>query len=384
MAMETLSVEQVATLLNSTAQQFAGVTAVVKNDLSDVVDFGRAIEDAMGFDNFFNALPAQLNTIRFWARPHVSFAPSVYMEAERFGAIRAMYRTRYMNAVDDPAWNLQEGQSYDPFVVHKNYVETRFWSKKVSTMIEQTIVREQIETAFRSETELMAFIGMLELARTNSHARFYDNLIMSLFQALIVMANDAGGMQKINLLTEYNGVSGSSLTAANALYNEGFIRYAIYRIGMIRDQMRLVTGLFNTTHKQVQSPEDRQKVVMISDFARAAGVYLHDAPNQFNTDSLRVPGGDIVPAWQGLGTTGALADRTKVIADIELGGEAITGTVNNVLAVVYDEWTLGVTNYRHQITSQYNAKGQYTNYFDKMYGGLFVSPDENVVIFTMG
>lgn len=381
--MDNLSVEQVATLLNSTAQQFAGVSAVVNNDLSNVVDFGRAIEDAIGFDNFFNALPAQLNTIRFWSRPHVSFAPSVYMEAERFGAIRAMYRTRYMDAVDDPAWNLQEGQSYDPFVVRKNYVETRFWSKKVNTMIEQTIVRDQIETAFRSETELMAFVGMLELARTNSHARFYDNLIMTLFQALIVMASNAGGMQKINLLAEYNGISGNTLQATTALYNEGFIRYAIYRIGMIRDQMRLVTGLFNTAHKQVQSPEDRQKVVMLSDFARAAGVYLHDAPNQFNTDSLRVPGGDIVPAWQGLGTSGALPDRARVMADIELDGNTITGTVSSVLAVVYDEWALGVTNYRHQITSQYNAKGQYTNYFDKMYGGLFVSPDENVVIFTM-
>lgn len=224
---------------------------------------------------------------------------------------------------------------------------------------------------------------MLEMARTNSHARAYDEIIMTLFQGLIVMAKNAGGQQYVKLLTEYNSVAGTSLTAANALFNEGFIRYAIYRIGQIRDQMRIVTGLFNTKGYEAQTPEDRQRVVMISDFARAAGVYLHDAPNQFNTDSLRVPGGDVVPAWQGLGTSGALSDRTKVMAKVEIDGNQITGTATNVLAVVFDEWTMGVSNYRHQVTSMYNPKGQYTNYYDRMYGGLFLSPDENVVIFTM-
>lgn len=383
MAVSVLSVEQVATLLNSTAAQFSGNTAVVKNDLTDVADFGRSIDAAIGLETFFAALPARLNDIKFWSRPHVSFAPSVYMDPERFGAIRGMYRTQYLPARDDPAYALVDGQSYDPFVVRKNQVSTRFWSKKVNTMVPQTIVRDQLEAAFRSEEELMSFIGMLELSRTNSHARFYDNLIMTLFQAIIVMAHNAGGMQEIKLLTEYNAVAGTSLTAANALYNEGFIRYAVYRMGMIRDQMRLVTGLFNSSNLETQSPEDRQRVVMLSDFARAAGVYLHDAPNQFNTDSLQVPGGDVVPAWQGMGTTGALVDRAKVIAGVTIEGNTVEGTASGVLAVVYDEWTLGVTNYRHQITTQYNAMGQYTNYFDKMYGGLFVSPDENVVIFSM-
>lgn len=383
MALSVLNVEQVAGLLNDAAKQFAGFEAVANQDLSNVADFGRAIEDAMGYDNFFGALPAQMNNIRFWARPYVSFAPSVLMEPGRFGAIRGMYRTKYMQASDDPMFDLQEGVSYDPFVVHKNEVHTRFWSKKFNTMFEQTIVREQLETAFRSETDLMSFIGMLEMARTNSHARAYDEIIMMLFQGLIVMAKNAGGQQYVKLLTEYNSMASASLTAANALFNEGFIRYAIYRIGQIRDQMRIVTGLFNTKGYEAQTPEDRQRVVMISDFARAAGVYLHDAPNQFNTDSLRVPGGDVVPAWQGLGTSGALADRTKVMARVEIDGNQITGTATNVLAVVFDEWTMGVSNYRHQVTSMYNPKGQYTNYYDRMYGGLFLSPDENVVIFTM-
>lgn len=379
-----MKVEDAATLVNNAAKNFDGLNAVVNQDLSNIVDFGRAIEDAMGFDVFFGKLVDQFNTIKFWSRPYVSFAPSVYVEAERFGSIRAMYRTGYLKSQPSPVWNLQEGVSYDPFVVHKQDVQARFWNDRFSSELEpQTIVREQIESAFRSETELMSFIGMLEMARNNSHGRAWDELIMSLFQATIGLCVNSGGMQDIKLLTEYNTLFSQSLTATTALYDEDFVRYAIYRMGIIRDQMKMVTGMFNTTHWLTATSPERQKTVMISDFARAAGVYLHDAPNQFNTGNLTIPNADVVPAWQGMGTSGALTDRMAINATIEVAGQTITSTASGVLGVVYDEWALGVSAHKHTITSQYNPRGQYTNYFDTMFGGFFVSPDENAVVFRL-
>lgn len=379
-----MKVEDVSTLLNNAAKNFDGLNAVVNQDLSNIVDFGRTITDTMGFDVFFGKLVDQFNTIKFWSRPYVSFAPSVYVEAERFGSIRAMYRTGYLKSQPSPVWNLQEGVSYDPFTVHKQDVQARFWNDRFSSELEpQTIVRDQIESAFRNETELMSFIGMLEMARNNSHGRAWDELIMSLFQAIIGLCVNSGGMQDIKLLTEYNTLFTQSLTATTALYDEDFVRYAIYRMGIIRDQMKMVTGMFNTTHWLAATYPERQKTVMISDFARAAGVYLHDAPNQFNTGNLTIPNADVVPAWQGMGTSGALADRMAINATIEVAGQTITSTATGVLGVVYDEWALGVSAQKHTITSQYNPRGQYTNYFDTMFGGFFVSPDENAVVFRL-
>lgn len=380
-----MTVTDASTLVNNAAKQFGGFEAVAEEDLSNIIDFGRSIEDAMGYDVFFGKLVDQFNTIKFWSRPHVSFAPNVWMETERFGAIRAMYRTKYMEAQPADQWNLQNGQSYDPFIVNKQEVLARFWSKKFSSSIKpQTIVRDQIESAFRSESELMSFIGMLELARTNSHGRAWDELIMSLFQGIAGMAVNAGGMQDIKLLSEYNSQFSQTLTAATAMYNQEFIRYAIYRMGVVRDQMALVTGLFNSSHLEAATTPDRQKTVMLSDFARAAGVYLHDAPNQFNTGSLAIPNADVVPAWQGLGTSGALADRMAVKAVLDLGGDAtVAANVDGLVGIVYDEWALGVSTYKHDVRAQYNARGNYTNYFDDMLGGFFVSPDENVVVFRL-
>ena len=381
-----MKVEDASVLINNAAKNFSGLEPTVAQDLSNIVDFGRTLADMnpWGTDAFFGKLADQFNTIKFWSRPYVSFAPSVYVESERFGSIRAMYRTPYLDSEPSPVYNLIQGQTYDQYVVNKQQVDVRMWNDRFSSKVETiTLPHEQIESAFRNASEMMSFIGMLEMARENSHRRAWDNLIMSLFQGIIGMAVNAGGMQDIKLLTEYNSMIPQPLTAPNALYNEGFIRYAIYRMGVIRDQMSLVTGMFNTSNYMTATAPDRQRTVLLTDFARAAGVYLHDAPNQFNTGNLEIPKADIVPAWQGMGTTGAYADRAAINTTIVISGNEITSTANNILGVVYDEWALGVSAQRHEVTTAWNALGHYTNYFDQMFGGYFVSPDENVVVFRM-
>lgn len=381
-----MKVEDASVVINNAAKNFSGLEATVEQDLSNITDFGRKLEDMnpWGVDAFFGKLADQFNTIKFWARPYVSFAPSVYVESERFGSIRAMYRTPYLESEVSPVYNLQQGQSYDQYVVNKQNVDVRMWNDRFSSKVKTiTLPHEQIESAFRNAEEMMSFIGMLEMARDNSHRRAWDELIMSLFQAVIGMAVNSGGMQDIKLLTEYNTISGSSLTSANALYNEGFIRYAIYRMGVIRDQMALVTGMFNTSNYMSATAPERQRTVLLTDFARAAGVYLHDAPNQFNTGNLTIPKADIVPAWQGMGITGAYADRAAINATLMISGNEVNANANNILGVVYDEWALGVSAQRHEVTTAWNALGHYTNYFDQMFGGFFVSPDENVVVFRM-
>lgn len=381
-----MNVADASTLINNAATNFGGLETTVTQDLSNIVDFGRQLSDMnpWGTDAFFGKLADQFNSIKFWSRPYVSFAPSVYVEAERFGSIRAMYRTPYLESEASPVYNLQNGQSYDQYVVNKQNVDVRMWNDRFSSKIETiTLPHEQIESAFRNATEMMSFIGMLEMARTNSHSRAWDELIMSLFQAIIGLAVNAGGMQDIKLLTEYNAQFGATLTASNALFSEAFIRYAIYRMGIVRDQMRLVTKMFNTSGYMTATAPDRQRTVMLTDFARAAGVYLHDAPNQFNTGSLQIPSADIVPAWQGMGEAGLFADRAATDTTLVISGNEVQSQVAGVIGVVYDEWALGVSAQRHEVTTAYNALGHYTNYFDQMFGGFFVSPDENIVVFRL-
>lgn len=389
-----MEIKNVATFLNNAAGQMSGANAILEEDLSNLVDWGRTIEATYGADHgvdiIYGKLADQFNSIKMWSRPYVSVAPSLYMDSDRYGAIRAMYKTNYRQAVEAPMWNLVSGNSYDPNVFKVATVKATFWSDGFSSMVDfDSITHDQLVFNFRDPTELMAFIGMLEMTRNNSHARDWDNATMALLRALIAFCYNSGNrsenpsVQDIKLLTEYKELnpSAASMTAASALKDAEFIRYSIYRMGEIRSQMRLVSKLFSSTGFLTQCPEERQKVVYIDDFSRAAGVYLHDAPNQFNVGNLKLPNADSVPAWQGLGLTANQADRMKVDVDTLFSGQTIRAEVPYVMAVVFDEWACGITAYKHHVSTNYNDLGHFTNTFDQMMGSQFIDADAPAVIF---
>ena len=388
-----MKVEDVSALLNSAASQMSDGVTLLENDLSNAVDFGRSIQniyadDMRGYDLLLHKLPDQFNKIKTWAKPYITYAPSVYMENETYGSIRAMYKTDYLPAVEADMWNVQDGADYSPDVVSLPDTRTTFWNGRFSSAVQhKTIFTEQWESAFQTAQGLMEFVGMLEMARQNSHGRQWDNMIMTIFQALINMCFESGGMKDIQLLTEYNTKHSTSLTAAQAMENQDFIRYAIYRMSIVRNQMRALTSMFSRTGFLQQTPEDRQKVVYIADFASAAGVYLHDAPNQFNVGNLKIPNATTVPCWQGMGTAGDLADRMTVKGKITLqvNGSMVTytNTVPGVIGVVYDSVAMGISAYKHDITSHFIKRVHGTNYFDQMMGGFFIDPDLNSVIFRL-
>ena len=379
-----MTVTQVATLVNSALSETVGESAVIAEDLSNVVDCGRAVIDANAVDNFVQSLVNHIGKVVFWDRPYISIAPKLMMEAWRFGSIKEKLRADLPEAVQNDTWALVDNQSYDPFVFHKPSVRAKFFNGRTTFRVEQSIAQEQVEESFSNEYQLHAFISMLENTRRNAHTIANDNLILRTLASTIVYCSTKQH-QVVNLLSEYNTAFSASLTLEQALRTEGFLRFAIYRMNTVMDLMRAPNRVFNSANLDtpmgpiVHTPDDRQRVVMLTDFARSAGVYLHDAPNQFNTGTLAIPSADIVPYWQGIGTAASVTDRAKVIAK----NEVVTSntTVNGVLAIVFDEEALGITNYRSQVTTQYNARAHFTNYFDDRVAGYFNDYDEQAVLF---
>ena len=50
---------------------------------------------------------------------------------------------------------------------------------------------------------------------------------------------------------------------------------------------------------------------------------------------------------------------------------------------MFDRDALGVTNYDSRVTTQYNAKAEFTNYFYKKDASYFNDFNENFVVFYM-
>lgn len=376
-----MNVAQVAGLVNDALKETVGESAVINEDLSNVVDVGRAVFDANAMDNWVRSLVNHIGKVVFWDRPYVSVAPSLLMDAWRFGSIKEKIRTVLPDATDNPVWELQDGVDYSPYVQHIPSVSVKFFNGRVTHRVEQTISTRQVEESFSNEYQLGAFVSMLVQHRANRLTVDNDNLIMRTLAVGIANALSGSGVTKINLLSEYNTAFSASLTLEAALRTEAFLRYAVYRMGVVMDQMRKYNTLYNTSGITTFTPRERMKVVYLTDFARSAGVYLHDAPNVFNTGNLKLPDADIVSEWQGLGTSGAFSDRAsiKVTHSQVNGGTAVTGA--GILAVVFDEEAMGVCNYRSDVTSQFNPRTHTTNFFDDRIAGYFNDFDEQCVVF---
>ena len=94
-------------------------------------------------------------------------------------------------------------------------------------------------------------------------------------------------------------------------------------------------------------------------------------------------GGEAVTYWQGSGTDYNFTSTGQINA-IPSTSEASGKTpivVKGVLAVIFDRDALGVSNLDRRVTTQYNAKAEFTNYFYKHDAGYFNDLNENFVVF---
>lgn len=82
-----MQVEQVYNIMNAVTQSVLGETAVVQEDLSNVVQLGTEIQNAAGLDNYVRTLVDHIGKVIFVNRAYSGSAPSVLMDGWEYGSI---------------------------------------------------------------------------------------------------------------------------------------------------------------------------------------------------------------------------------------------------------------------------------------------------------
>lgn len=378
-----MEVNQVYDIVNTTTQEVLGDSAVVAEDLSNIVDVGTAIFNGQAFDAYVRSLVNRIGKVIFVNRPYRGSAPSVLMDAWEYGSVVEKITSEMPLAVENESWELQDGASYDPHVFHKPVAEAKFFNKMTTFEIEASITELQVKQSFSSATQLNAFISMIFNEIDKAMTVRTDSLIMRTINNMILETKkDAGANptpRAVNLLAEYNTQFGTSLTAADAIYTPAFIRYAAYRIALFTDRMTRMSTLFNVGGKQRFTPKDLQHIVMLSEFAAAADVYLQS--DTFHDEYTKLVNAERVPFWQGSGTDYAFTSTGKIYGEPASGNSGTALSVTGVLGCIFDRDALGVMNNNQRVTTQYNPKAEFTNYFYKKDARYFNDLNENFVFF---
>ena len=378
-----MEIKQVYQFVNAAVTETIGDSVLLQEDLSNVVDVGTAIFNGQSFDAYVRSLVNHIGKVIFVNRPYRGSAPSVLMDAWEYGSVVEKITSEMPEAVENESWELVDGASYDPHVFHKPVAEAKFFNKMTTFEIEASITEMQVKQSFSSATQLNAFISMIFNEIEKAMTVRNDALIMRTINSMIAETiKDGNSARAINLLSLYNTEIGPAtpLTAAKAIYTPEFIRFASYKIGLYTDRLTRMSTLFNIGGKQRFTPKDLQHIVMLSEFATAADVYLQS--DTFHDQYTKLANAERVPFWQGSGTDYAFSNTSAINVKPASGGEAVQAS--GILCTIFDRDALGVMNNNQRVTTQWNAKAEFTNYFYKKDARYFNDLNENFIVFYLG
>lgn len=385
-----MQVTQIYDIVNGITSEILGEEGIVNEDLTNIVDIGKSLANLdQGYDNFIRQLPDRIAKVIFVDRVYSGRAPSVLMDAFEYGAIVQKISTVLPEADENETWELEDGQSYDPNIFYKSTIEMKFFRNKVTFEIPISIADRQVKTAFTGPTEMNAFISMLYNAVRNSLTVKMDALIARTINNMIgetLHADIPGGVysgasttRAVNLLKLYNDQQpqGETITAAEAVQDPKFIRFATYYMSNYMDRLKLLSTLFNVEGKARFTPNEKLHVVMLSEFKNAADIFMQS--DTFHDEYTKLPNAESVAYWQAPGQDYAFANTSKI--NVKISSDGTDVEAGGILAVMFDRDALGVTNLNQRVTSNYNPKAEFTNTWNKFDAGYFNDLSEQFVVF---
>lgn len=380
-----MTVAQIYDIINPITEEILGETAVVNEDLSNIVDIGKEIFDATDVDNYVKSLVNHIGRVIFVNRPYSGGAPSVLMDGWEYGSVLEKISAELPEATENESWELTDGASYDPNIFYKPKVSAKFFNKKVTFEIPMSFTEKQVKESFSNASQLNGFLSMLYNAVDKSMTIKIDSLVMRTINNMIAETlhdfNNTGdytgtGIRAVNLLKLYNDDKDTALTAEKSIKDPEFIRFASYIMGLYMERLSKISSLFNIGKKDRFTPRDSLHVILLSDFAKASDSF--SMSSTFHNEFVALPKGEIVPYWQGSGTDYSFNSVSSINVKTASGD---TVNASGIIGVMFDRDALGVTNLDRRVTTNYNPKAEFFSNWYKFDAGYFNDMNENFVLF---
>lgn len=380
------------TFVNSLLNQVKGGTALAALDTGkQVTNFTNSIY-GLG-DPLVTRLSQLVGRTLMAVRPYESRLNGIEVTREEYGWI-----TRKLNFVDDPVeqnvtFSLTDGQSVDPWIVHKpKVVETQSYGGGQITR-HMTIFEDQIKGAFTSANALDEFISGVLMHFNNQveqdREQYKRTALINLMGCLSTYTD-----RKIYLISEYNTATGSSLTASTVFAPANFESFTQWLYGYIQTLIGLMSErsykyhLNPTTASPVSGSIARQTAMrnMRAFFNTGfkADMAARVVANTFNRDELRDVRYESVNFWQSINTPTSINVSVKPMTTALQEGSAATANLTNVFGLLMDRDALAVS-YMNDNTgnSPYNQRGRYYNIFHNEDVKIVQDLTENAVLLLL-
>lgn len=370
-----MTTEQIYGLVNAVNAQAFGHSALTVTDTSSLISLGNTVlSSGTNTEAFLNTLAQRIGRTILRFREYRNKLGDMVLNDFEYGAILQKIKVHMPEAEQDDSYDLIDGNTVDPYVIAKPQVDQKLFVTRTPYQFHITIQRVHLKEAFLSAEAMGSFIGVVFGEVRNALEISLENLGRVTLATAIA---EYSGAREIALVTEYNNEYNPSpaLTAAEALHNESFLRYAIMRMNNLLDMIQDASELYNDGTMITFTPLADARIKVISEFQRRLETNVQYAA--FHDQFVDIPGGyTTINFWQ--------AEQSPYDVNITKPSDATATSVNNVVAMLYDRDAMGVYKIDEEVaTSDLNPRGLYYNTFWHEKQLRFLDLSENGLIFTL-
>ena len=403
-----MKVNQIAEALNDIYGEVLGADNLFTEDLSNIVSAGQIITaNTFGdnFDNYVGRIIDKVGRSIFVDRPYRASDLGIWRDSWEYASLLEKVRCEVGEYTDNDEWTLLDGSDdgsvpdYNQTnIVDKLFgfvgpeVQAKYFNLKTTFRNKISITRKQLKSAFNGASEMVRFIAMIENRIRTKQEIGKEELERRVVTNLACAAYDGGNI--VDLKT----ILGSSLTLEQALKDQATLRGIAEQITMTRKLLAQPSKLYSITKSYMNfTPEDLSRLIVLDDVDVALRFNLYG--DTFNEEFVRLDGYRTVPYWQGRKTADG-SDTTAIRASVdatalvdagagESGRSGAQGTakrvkIDNLIGVLFDRDAAMICNEDPEVRSQYNADGNFTNFFYNYDCSYYNDFDENALVFVWG
>lgn len=393
-----MKVKQISTMLNDVFGEILGEGLVTEN-LSNIVSVGTIITSSStfgdNFENYAGAIVDKVGKTVFADRVYRAKDLGIWRDSWEYGSVLEKIRCDVGDYEDNCEWDLtkagQTGLNYNEnianhieemFKFYPANTQAKYFNDKVTFKTVISITRKQLKSAFDSASAMARFIGMIENRIMSKMEIAKDQLQRRALVNLIAhnVKRGAGSAKVVDLKAAFEAAGGATIANFSAaLKDPDFLRFTAKRMTMDRQFMSEPSKVYNNGTFYTHTPVEDSRLIVIADLD--AGLKFNLYGDTYNEEFVKLDNYKTLPFWQGTSTTMGIDTRSTIkVVDTD----ADTVKQSGIVGVLFDKDAVAACNEDPEVRSQYNADGNFTNYFYTYDCSYYNDFDENSIVYVWG
>lgn len=369
-----MDINQIYAIVNSVSNQAMGSTDLTVVDNQSLISLGNAVLSSQtNTENWTATLVQRIGRTIISQRRYNRSYKRMLRDDFQWGAILQKIKVDMPIAEKDQSYDIADGSTVDPWKVAKQKIHQKLFVTETPWQLHISVKRQDLEEAFTSASKMNGFISAKFNEVQNAIELALETLSMNCVNNYIAEVN--GTSREVKLLTEYNTITGSSLTVDNALQSDDFLRFAVKTIKLYSDRMtRMTKGMYNDGSTTRHTPYELQVLYVSSDYERSLETVTQY--QAFVDKYVKLENYETIPFWQSIKTPNNIL--------VNKASDGTETAVNNVIAVLFDIEALGTYKSKEwTANTPLNPAGGYVNYYWHMKDLYFNDLSENFVSFVI-